>query len=489
VSNVRAQAPSPDVVVVGAGFSKAAFETMPLTDELGNKAIGRARALHPDIGLPPVSFSPQYSFEALLSLLAEDQPHLTEPENRANAARFAALSEAVAQTLDEAQDRAFPGEAPAWLYELLAAWSVSRTTVITLNYDTVIETAIETMKIRTMRPSISAPKFMGGAVQDHVRAEDLLRDRPPVPWVVEGGRHAPVPAMRLLKLHGSIDWWWVPGDVSGMSLAREGTYGAIGAPQRLAEDLRDQHLPGRERFIIPPLATKSVYYRNPLTRQLWREAYEAISQAPRLTLIGYSLPTTDFVIAGMIRSGLAEREVRLEVVDKYPDDPIGRLKSLTTLDNARRIARYGEVGESSAPDLYAAERCDQLAQEVASSLALDPLEHGDDAAVFVHWPTQVGLITRRVFRATGPDGVGTVTVCTGTVDNLSEPDPTPDSGPHPTPKSLSRQLTDALRIVASDGADREGVVIAKGHGGGALALFPTGLFDAPANRQAYRRSG
>jgi hypothetical protein len=147
--------------------------------------------------------------------------------------------------------------------------------------------------------------------------------------------------MRLLKLHGSIDWWWVPGDISGMSLAREGTYGTIGAPQRLAEELRDQHLPGRERFIIPPLATKSAYYRNPLTRQLWREAYEAISQAPRLTLIGYSLPTTDFVIAGMIRSGLAEREVRLEVVDKYPDDPIGRLKSLTTLDNARRIARYG----------------------------------------------------------------------------------------------------------------------------------------------------
>jgi hypothetical protein len=127
----------------------------------------------------------------LLSLLAEDQPHLTEPENRANAARFAALSEAVAQTLDDAQVRAFPVEAPAWLYEFLSAWSVCRTTVITLNYDTVIETAIETMKIRTMRPSISAPKFTGGTVQDQVRAVDLLRDRPPVPWVVDGGRATP----------------------------------------------------------------------------------------------------------------------------------------------------------------------------------------------------------------------------------------------------------------------------------------------------------
>lgn len=52
---------------------------MPLTDELGSKAIERARVLHPDIGIPQVSFSPQYSFESLLSLLAKDQPHLTDP--------------------------------------------------------------------------------------------------------------------------------------------------------------------------------------------------------------------------------------------------------------------------------------------------------------------------------------------------------------------------------------------------------------------------
>lgn len=475
-------------MVLGAGFSKAAFETMPLTDELGNKAIELARALHPDIGLPPVSFSPQYSFETLLSLLAEDQPHLTEAENRVNAARFAALSEAVARTLDDAQDRAFPGEAPPWLYELLAVWSVSGTTIITLNYDTLVETAVETMQVRTMRPLQSPPKFLGGAVQDHVRATDLLRDRPPVPWVIDGGRAGPVPAMRLLKLHGSVDWWWVPGDMSGMSLAREGTYGCIGSPERLAAELRDQHLPGRERFIVPPLATKSGYYRNPLTRQLWHEAYEAISQAPRLALIGYSLPTTDFVIAGMVRSGLGAREVLLEVVDKYPEGPIQRLRGLATAETANRISRFSETDGSSALENYTAERSDEVALVVAESLALDPLEHGDEAPVFVHWPTRQGPITRRVFRASGPDDAGTVDIWTGTVDNLSELDPAPPSGNHPTPQSLSRQLKGARRIAANDGAGRQGVVIAKGHGGGALALSPAGLFDAPSNRQAYRPS-
>lgn len=478
-------------MVLGAGFSKAAFEAMPLTDELGNEAIELARALHSDIGLPPVSFSPQYSFEASLSLLAEDQPHLTDTENRANSAQFAALSEAVAQTLDQAQDRAFPGEAPPWLYELLAVWSPSGTTVITLNYDTLVETAVETMHVRTMRPSQSAPKSLGGAVQDHVRAMDLLRDRPPVPWVVDGARAGPVPGMRLLKLHGSVDWWWVAGDMSGMSLARQGTYGCIGSPERLTKELRGQHLPGRERFIVPPLATKSGYYRDPLTRQLWHEAYEAISQAPRLTLIGYSLPTTDFVIAGMVRSGLGAREVLLEVVDKYPDGPTQRLRSLATAETAKQISRFSETDGSSALESYTAKRCDEVALVVAESLALDPLVlvHGDDEApVFVHWPTRQGPITRRVGRVSGPDDTGTVVVWTGTLDNLSEPDPAPPSGNHPTPESLSRQLEGARRIAANDGAGRQGVVIAKGHGGGALALSPAGLFDGPSNRQAYRPS-
>jgi dCTP deaminase len=38
--------------------------------------------------------------------------------------------------------------------------------------------------------------------------------------------------MTLVKRHYSIDWWWAPGDLSGMSLAREGVYGRIGSPDR-----------------------------------------------------------------------------------------------------------------------------------------------------------------------------------------------------------------------------------------------------------------
>jgi hypothetical protein len=59
---------------------------------------------------------------------------------------------------------------------------------------------------------------------------------------------------RLLKLHGSLDWWWVPNDQSGSSLVRQ-------TPPRRFEDppqsLVPRFVPGRERFVVPSRATKS----------------------------------------------------------------------------------------------------------------------------------------------------------------------------------------------------------------------------------------
>jgi hypothetical protein len=64
---------------------------------------------------------------------------------------------------------------------------------------------------------------------------------------------------------------------------------------------RQRELPGRERFIIPPLSTKGSYYRNPLTRELWQQAHRTLSRATRISLVGYSMPPADLVMANMLR--------------------------------------------------------------------------------------------------------------------------------------------------------------------------------------------
>jgi hypothetical protein len=133
-----------DVVILGAGFSAAVNGELPLANPLGNLAY--ARAWPPSDGASDGvrPYSQDHPFEAALSLLAETQPHLTEAENRRNALSFAELNEAVAGVLDDAQQRAFNVDAPPWLYELLSVLHERRATIVTLNYDTGIETGVET---------------------------------------------------------------------------------------------------------------------------------------------------------------------------------------------------------------------------------------------------------------------------------------------------------------------------------------------------------
>ena len=81
-----------DVVVLGAGFSKAVDSSFPITDELGHQAIALA-------GMPPVSRFQGGNFEAWLSFLAEPQPFFSHARNLANQADFARLVDASDQVL------------------------------------------------------------------------------------------------------------------------------------------------------------------------------------------------------------------------------------------------------------------------------------------------------------------------------------------------------------------------------------------------------
>ena len=92
------------VILLGAGFSKHLAD-LPLTDELGKRAVGRA-------GIAPLPAG--WSFEAWLSRLAEDQPDLSEADNLANRSQFVVLADAIAEELVAYEPRAFAAPAPEW---------------------------------------------------------------------------------------------------------------------------------------------------------------------------------------------------------------------------------------------------------------------------------------------------------------------------------------------------------------------------------------
>ena len=250
-----------EALILGAGFSKAVHEYFPITDLLGQDAVEYA-GLSLDARVPRRPFGPGFPFEAWLSLLAEPQPHLSEAENKQNGALFTIMKEAIVSLLSTSQASAFAAGAPKWFYELLSVMHFRGTCAVTLNYDTLVEAGV-----------LSHNLF---GTEGRVLPRDILNDLPPLPNT--GARFAGpfVETFRLLKLHGSLDWWGVPEDWTGATLCRAECAGAFGAPNQMTDIERRRILPGREPFIVPPSATKSTYYQNPVVKELWRTAFEGL---------------------------------------------------------------------------------------------------------------------------------------------------------------------------------------------------------------------
>jgi hypothetical protein len=176
-----------------------------------------------------------------------------------------------------------------------------RATLITFNYDPLVERVVATNLL------------YDATLREPVAWTEVIGDVPN--WPAGSARLAAVPAktFRLLKLHGSSNWYWTPGDTSGVSLARRSLPGRWGQPAPYTEEERRRELPGREPFVVPPSATKSAFYRNPISRELWRQAGDALRAATRVAFLGYSLPLTDLTVANMIASSLLGNEAEVLV--------------------------------------------------------------------------------------------------------------------------------------------------------------------------------
>ena len=320
-----------DVFILGAGFSKAASEnvtnneeTFPVATELLDPILERlddrlSNAVKPYGG---------EGFEQWISRLAEDQPHLSADENLERSLAFLRVSHKIGEILTERENSVLERAMPAWLAELLFAWHVRHATVISFNYDNLIECGVMSQHL----PMLD---------RYSVRTHDILNRLPPLPPSrqseetrvsnIQGGgrrslaedyfeqRASWMDTFRLIKLHGSISWYWVPDDATGATMQRWPDVGSFGHPvgdQRA--EIRRQ-LPGRELFIAPPSSTKSRYLANPVVRQLWRDAFDALREADRIFFLGYSIPPQDQAAMSLIIEGIGGRKPQIHIVDIHAD--------------------------------------------------------------------------------------------------------------------------------------------------------------------------
>lgn len=284
--------------VLGAGFSRAISELMPLTDELGELALGRLRdRLPPRLALPD-----GLNFEAWLSELATEQPYLSDPDDAQNQAAFLQFSRVIADILNESVQRVLRERYPEWLLRLVSGMHHQRAAVVTFNYDPLIECLVKTPTgilglingVGCQWPAVDWTELSGGLP----------------PWAPGDAQLAAteVETLRLLKLHGSLNWYWQPGDATGVSVARGTLPGWYGHPIEYTEERRRREVPGRSPFIVPPSASKSQYYSNAITREMWIQAAGRIAAADHVILIGYSVPLTDVTFAKCFAKASSTRE-------------------------------------------------------------------------------------------------------------------------------------------------------------------------------------
>jgi hypothetical protein len=345
------------VFVLGAGFSRAVSEHMPLTDELGRAALRALRErLPPRLALE--DFPAGLNFETWLSQLASEQPYLSDTENAENRSAFLLFSAAIADELGARVTDALAESYPEWLLRFVSAAHHTRAGLVTFNYDPLIECLVATPT------GILGDPNQYGDVWEGVAWAELTGG---LPARAPGAMHfadQEVQTLRLLKLHGSLNWYWRPGDTSGVSVARRSLPGHFGAPKPYTEERRRRDVPGRSPFVVPPSASKSEYYSNPITMEMWRQAAERLRNATHVVFMGYSLPVTDVTFSNMLRETLSTNTAPILVVDYMPKPVRKRLVSLGLATERISIAEGG----SGAIDAAVTAWTDALSALVARHL-------------------------------------------------------------------------------------------------------------------------
>lgn len=327
--------------IVGAGFSRAIASLMPITDQLGQQTLERLHRSGVDLSARPFSGD---GFEAWLSRLAEPQPDLTTAENLRNQALFFQVSGTMCDVILTSQMGVIHSALPWWLQRLVGCYHHSNTTAATFNYDQLLEYALEAADLRDTK---NRP----------VRYDDALLFGPQPVAERTGGLaygSAQAETFQILKLHGSVDSFWVPGDTSGASIARWDSKARWGDAFIPGPKKRQQLLPGRETFVIPPAAAKSSFYANPVSRELWQQTSKALAEATHVDLVGYSVPLTDLVTAGMLGDRLRDSDAVVTVVNLDPGPVIDALSRLgidknriTSIGGTDACAHYALMLEES----------------------------------------------------------------------------------------------------------------------------------------------
>jgi hypothetical protein len=195
-----------------------------------------------------------------------------KPGTRKEIADFLTITFGMLASLDGTKPRVA-------LYDDLAASLGPRDTIITLNYDTTLDSSL----VRAGWDPRVGYGLMGG--------KGKVKWRVPAPSARMSG-------VRLFKLHGSVNWF-VRGSYGRLSRVFDKKPSVVTRPRRNERS-------GYIRQIVPPIFGK--FFGHPHWGHLWLQAFKALCQSETVVVIGCSLVDTDFHLRALVQRAVTVRK-------------------------------------------------------------------------------------------------------------------------------------------------------------------------------------
>ena len=292
-----------DVFLLGAGFSKAVSDDMPLLQELSSQIRGRLSDL-------PESLSTiGDNIEIWLSYLSQPHPWLRESENLRNRALALEITEEIKKVLDEKEQLVVRDKCPSWLCKLTQHWHETQAAIISLNYDTLVErTAIKSIDRDNKGNKIKAELLYP------VRL-DLSTKRGGEKAGLAGPIPESVDSFTLFKLHGSTNWYYSGASEStGEVIYCSAIEGWVADSSM--ESGSKQAVSDKVPLIVPPTTEKVGFFQHESLKRIWSQALSSLRTAGRLFIIGYSLPMTDLAVRLFLHDGVRGCRKELYIVNR-----------------------------------------------------------------------------------------------------------------------------------------------------------------------------
>lgn len=330
-----AQVRKGDILVLGAGFSRALTDKAPLMKGFLTAPTVKG-AYVPEFHIELTRALLQYfggkledvNIEELATFLADESSEGWPPFFNRKAA-YDQLVWVITNTLAPAWDGAL--ESPSLPFARLLAKNcvAEQVPIVTLNYDLIMDNLLHETK--SWNPDFGYGAKLQSPFDEHFDTMDKQ-----VPGSVAPLMH---PGTLLLKLHGSLNWGIRkaphPDGTNPVEILSSDKLENLAVRQGAKVEwppiartintiLQTPYAPGLpgnpnmifEPLIVPPVSQKLAASGHPFLAYCQYLAREALSQAKRIIVVGYSLPPADFGIRSLFRAAMGTLSAQGELTNR-----------------------------------------------------------------------------------------------------------------------------------------------------------------------------